>query len=231
MSGCPVLEKLTIDECIGCDHLVISSPSLKVLALEMCETMSICLKKANNLIDFTLEGYQGRCFIKSLPKIKRFSVERCIKYPYADIPTTLLASSFSSLEYLKLDHFNLNDIEDILYFVNVLKSAPRLIELVIKQSYNVDTTQVLDLSKELESHSCCLKLKTVKVYTRACSQHSMSLIKSILANSPLLKILTVCRYDKLDARMLLKISQDLLMMKRASPGAQVNFIHSTYGHY
>ncbi|XP_058756668.1 F-box/FBD/LRR-repeat protein At1g13570-like [Vicia villosa] len=234
MSGCPVLEKLSIEDCTCSDYLVISSPSLKVLVLVLYETISICLKEAKNLIDFTLKEYHTRSLIKSLPKIKKFSLGILTENPYADIiPPTLLTSSLSSLEFLELNGLNLKVKGDILYFVSLLKSAPRLIELVIKQSNNVDTTQVLDLSKELERHRCCLKLQTVEVYTGVCSQHAMSLIKSILVNSPLLKILTVYFYnfDKLDAHMLLKISQDLLWMKRASPGAHVNFIHSTYRPY
>ncbi|XP_058740359.1 putative FBD-associated F-box protein At3g50710 isoform X2 [Vicia villosa] len=214
------------------------------LVLVLYGAKSICLKEAKNLIDFTLKAYRTRSLIKSLPKIKKFSLGKLMQQypyagippnhvipPYADIPPMLLTSSFSSLEYLKLEDFNFNDKEDILYVVSALKSAPRLIELIIKQRFSkVDTTQVFDLSKELKSLSCCLKLQTVKVYTGDCSQYAMSLIKSILANSPLLKILTFyfCSYHRLDSRMLLKISQDLLMMKRASPGAQVNFLHSAY---
>ncbi|XP_058740358.1 F-box/FBD/LRR-repeat protein At1g13570-like isoform X1 [Vicia villosa] len=244
ISGCPFLEKLSLEECICSNYLVITSPSLKVLVLVLYGAKSICLKEAKNLIDFTLKAYRTRSLIKSLPKIKKFSLGKLMQQypyagippnhvipPYADIPPMLLTSSFSSLEYLKLEDFNFNDKEDILYVVSALKSAPRLIELIIKQRFSkVDTTQVFDLSKELKSLSCCLKLQTVKVYTGDCSQYAMSLIKSILANSPLLKILTFyfCSYHRLDSRMLLKISQDLLMMKRASPGAQVNFLHSAY---
>ncbi|CAK8543161.1 unnamed protein product [Lathyrus sativus] len=137
MSGCPILEKLTIGLCCGCDHLVISSPSLKVLVLRWIDTKSICLKKANNLIDFTLTTYAGRGFTKSLPKIKRFSFAKWRKIPFPDIiPPTLLTSSFSSLEYLKVDYLNSNDKREMLYFVSVLKSAPKLIELDIKVNMN-----------------------------------------------------------------------------------------------
>ncbi|CAK8543155.1 unnamed protein product [Lathyrus sativus] len=147
---------------------------------------------------------------------------------YADIiPPMLLTSSFSSLEYLKLDDLNLNDKGEILYLVRVLESAPSLIELVIKQSHkDVDTTEMFYCSKELECPSCCLKLQTVDVHFRANSQYTMSLIQFILANSPSLKTLTFyCSYNNLDAVMLLKISKDLLWMERASPKAQVNFRH------
>ncbi|XP_058756676.1 F-box/FBD/LRR-repeat protein At1g13570-like [Vicia villosa] len=232
ISSCPVLEKLNIEYCEipGCDYLVISSPSLKVLVLDLIDIESICLKEARSLIDFTLTGYLAKGFIKVWPKIKRFSLDCWEKIVDADvIPSMLLTGSFSSLEYLKLDELNFDDKGDILYFVSLLKSAPNLIELVIKHYY-VGTRRVLGHLEELESDSCCLKLQTVKIYIGASSHHAMSLIKFILANSPLLKTLTLYRiYDEFDAPILLNFLQDLLRMKRASPAAQVDFLHSTYG--
>ncbi|XP_058749889.1 F-box/FBD/LRR-repeat protein At1g13570-like [Vicia villosa] len=228
MSGCPCLEKLSIEDCEGpgCDYLVISSPSLKVLVLKLSYTNSICLKEAKNLIDFTLKGYLAKGFIKILPKIKRFSLDRWEKIIDADvIPSMLLTRSFSSLEYLKLDDLNLNEKEEVFYFVSLLESAPNLTELVIKNyEYIGATRKVLGHLEELESRSCCLKLQTVKIYIAANSHHVMSLIKFILANSPLLKTLTLyCIYYEVDVPMLLNFFQDLLRLKRASPRAQVNF--------
>ncbi|CAK8543177.1 unnamed protein product [Lathyrus sativus] len=220
--GCPSLGKLSIVQCTGCDYLVISSPSLKVLVLRFIYTKSICLEKANNLIDFSLTTYEGRCFIKSLPKIKRFSLTNCEKYEDI-IPPMLRASSFSSLEYLKLDGLNLKERGQLLHIVSILKSAPKLIELDMEIYDDVNTTQMTDHSKELECCSFCPKLQTVKI-NGGSSQHAMSLIKFILANSPSLKSLTFsCIFINLDAPMLLKISQDLLLMERASPRARVSF--------
>jgi hypothetical protein len=56
----------------------------------------------------------------------------------------------------------------------------------------------------------------------------MRLIQFILANSTSLKTLTfrVGGRKKLSAVMLLKLSQDLLLMKRASESAQVKLLHS-----
>ncbi|CAK8543160.1 unnamed protein product [Lathyrus sativus] len=222
--GCPFLGKLSIEQCTGCDYLVISSPSLKVLVLTLIYTKSICLEKANNLIDFSLTTYEGRCFIKSLPKIKRFSLTIWEKYEDI-IPPMFRTSSFSSLEYLKLDGLNFKESGQLLHIVSILKSAPKLIELDIEEIFDdVNTTQMTDYSKEeLECCSSCPKLQTVKI-NGGSSQHAMSLIKFILANSPSLKSLTFsCIFINLDAPMLLKISQDLLLMERASPRARVSF--------
>ncbi|XP_058749890.1 F-box/FBD/LRR-repeat protein At1g13570-like [Vicia villosa] len=230
MSGCPFLEKLNID-CDGCDYLVISSTSLKVLVLQLFATKSICLKKAKNLIDFTLRVHPTKGFIKSLPKIKKFSLANWIKESYAGIiPPRVLTRSFSSLEYLKWDALCLNDKGDFLYFVSVLKSCPRLIELVINQRYkDVDATQVSDHFKELECQNCCLKLQTVDIHLSVSSQNAISLIQFILENSPSLETLNFwCIYAELDAPMLLNMSKDLLRMERASPKAEVNFDHHPY---
>jgi hypothetical protein len=78
ISGCPLLEKLKIEYCNGFEYLDFSAPTLKVLFLEFGRNVkSICLKKANNLIDLTLRSYDTWVsgLIKSLPKyIQRFSV-------------------------------------------------------------------------------------------------------------------------------------------------------------
>jgi len=96
------------------------------------------------------------------------------------------------------------------------------------QSYiDVSTVQLSDHSEELECSSDCLNnLQMVKIHVRAyrISQHAMSLIRFILANSTSLRTLTfkVCPGSKsLDAH---KISQDLLRMERASQRAHVEFL-------
>ncbi|KAK2411357.1 hypothetical protein QL285_046643 [Trifolium repens] len=117
----------------------------------------------------------------------------------------LVKSSFNSIKYLILCDVKLNEREELLYIVSVLKSAPRLVELVVENYGHVDITQGSDRSEELECSSCCLnQLKTVNINIRA-----MSLIRFILVNSTSLKTLTFdVRLDsrELDAPMLLSIS-------------------------
>jgi hypothetical protein len=78
ISGCPLLEKLKIEYCSGFEYFDFSAPTLKVLYLQFNQDVkSICLKKANNLIDLTLisddDWLSG--VVKSLPKnIQRFSI-------------------------------------------------------------------------------------------------------------------------------------------------------------
>ncbi|XP_045795678.1 F-box/FBD/LRR-repeat protein At1g13570-like isoform X3 [Trifolium pratense] len=237
ISGCPLLEKLSIEYCHGFEYFHISTPTLKVLYLEFDENIkSICLKKAQNLSDLTLVASEGWVsgLIKSLPKnMQRFCIASFSdkKNVFADIiPPTLLKSSFNSIKYLILADVNLNERREVLYIVSVLKSAPCLVELVIQNYSLVDIAQPPDHSEELECRSCCLnQLKTVNIKICATSnQDAMSLIRFILATSTSLKTLTFdvgVGSQKLDALVLLSISQDLLLMKRASQRAEVKFLH------
>ncbi|XP_045795681.1 F-box/FBD/LRR-repeat protein At1g13570-like [Trifolium pratense] len=237
ISGCPLLEKLSIEYCHGFEYFHISTPTLKALLLGFDKNMkSICLKKAQNLSDLTLMANDGWVpgLIKSLPKnIQRFSIGSSFnkKIPYADIiPPTLVKSSFNSIKYLKLRAVKFNERGELLYIVSVLKSAPRLVELVIESYGHLDITQGSDCSEELDCSSRCLhQLKTVNINIYATShQHAMSFIQFILANSTSLKTLTFdvrLESRELGAPMLLSISQHLLLMKRASQSAQVKFIH------
>ncbi|GAU17941.1 hypothetical protein TSUD_330660 [Trifolium subterraneum] len=236
ISGCPLLEKLSIQHCTGFEYFDFTAPSLKFLFLDIDQdTKSICLKKAKNLIDLTLVATGGWVsgLIKSLPKIQYLNIHLWFDdkiLPIADvIPPMLLKSSFGSIEYLKLDGVCLNECGEFLYIVSVLKSAPSLVELVIQAYDSVDITPAPDHLEELESSSCCLnRLQTVNILVSSCSQYAMSLIKFILANSTSLETLTFrvgLGPKRLSALMLLRMSQDLLLMKRASQRAQVKFRH------
>jgi len=92
-----------------------------------------------------------------------------------------------------------------------------------------DITQAPDHSEELECSSHCLdRLKIVNINVISSSQHAMSLIRFILANSTSLETLTYkvgFGYRKLDAVMLSSISEELLWMKRATQSAHVKFLH------
>ncbi|GAU17946.1 hypothetical protein TSUD_330710 [Trifolium subterraneum] len=238
ISGCPLLEKLSIEGCVGFEYFHISAPTLKVLVLEFDENVkSICLKKAKNLIDLTLIAMDRWVsgLIKSLPKnMQRFSIssndlDNKILYPDF-IPLRLLESSFNSITYLKLDGVNFNERE-LLYIVSILKNAPHLVEFVTESDSNVDhITQARVCSEELECSNCCLnRLETVNIVVEFSSHHAMSLIRFILANSTSLKTLTFTVgfvFQKLDAPLLASISQKLLWMERASPRAQVKLLTS-----
>jgi hypothetical protein len=90
---------------------------------------------------------------------------------------------------------------------------------MLQHSFNlVDITQVPHRLEELECSSGCLhQLQTVNFRICANShRHAMNLIQFILANSTSLKTLSFkvgSSSKKLDALVLLSISQELLLMK------------------
>jgi len=96
-------------------------------------------------------------------------------------------------------------------------------------SQESDDSEEADDSEELECTSGCLsQLKKVTIDVRSCSQHAMSLIEFILANAASLEALTFkvgLQYPKLDAPILLSISEELLWMRRASQRAHVMFYY------
>ncbi|CAJ2671562.1 unnamed protein product [Trifolium pratense] len=205
---------------------------------------SICLKKAKNLIDLTLINDANDIWvsglIKSLPKnMQRFSIgsyDLTEKISYADIiPLTLVKSSFKSIKYLKLGNLKLDERGELLYIVSVLKSAPHLVEFVTESNTHSNEdhiTQARVCSEELEcSNGCLNQLQIVNIIVEFSSQQAMSLLRFILVNSTSLKTLTFkvgFSYQKLDAPLLAmaSISQELLLMERASPRAQVKFLPS-----
>ncbi|AES81303.2 hypothetical protein MTR_7g090760 [Medicago truncatula] len=87
ISGCPLLEKLSIQFCEGFEYFDISVTTLKVLLLQFHQEMkSICLKKAINLIDLTLKATNGcvciwfdQKFTKKHSKAFYWSMTRCLQ--------------------------------------------------------------------------------------------------------------------------------------------------------
>ncbi|CAJ2636947.1 unnamed protein product [Trifolium pratense] len=132
---------------------------------------------------------------------------------------------------------NLIDLRIKIYHVTVsglIKSLPKIQRLTIESYSDGNEScydggeQEPDRPEELECSSCYLsQLQTVNISVGTRFKHAMSLIQFILANSSSLKTLifevgTVSK--KLDAAVLLSISQNLLRMERASQRARVEFL-------
>lgn len=226
ISGSPLLEELYIVNCSGIECIDLSAPTLKVFSIEHIQAIkSICLEKAKNLIDLTLVLNQDgvSSLNKNLPEIQRLTMGFVSKMLYADI---IHPSQLIGLKYLKLDHVNLDEREELLYIVSVLKSASNLVELVIENYHDKGgyKTQAAGRVEELECSSCCLsQLLIVNIKVRSYFKHVMSLIRFILANSSSLKTLTLNvhrSHNKSDVPILFNI-----WMKRASHRAHIEFLH------
>ncbi|XP_058745791.1 F-box/FBD/LRR-repeat protein At1g13570-like [Vicia villosa] len=206
LSGCPLLEKLDIEYCSGCECIDLSSSSA--------------------LIDLTLSLPQKCAF--GLNKIQRLTLV-LLRKTLLCTDVFPLSQLITSLKYLRLDEVNLDEREELLYIVSVLKNASNLVELhIVTYEANDYKVQVPAPSEKLEFSGCCLsELQKVNIRVGTSTKHAMSLARFILATSLALKTLT---FDfrfcmKPDASILLSISQDLLWMERASQRAHVEFIH------
>ncbi|XP_058759747.1 F-box/FBD/LRR-repeat protein At1g13570-like [Vicia villosa] len=211
LPGCPLLEKLAIELCSGYECIDISSSTLTHLTVSIEEN---CIFRFN----------------RSLPILQRLDVELvCEQMLYAHANIFPL-SQLINLKYLSLDYVILDERKELLYIISILKSASNLVEIVIQTYYGIGyENQAPDPSEKLECSCCCLsKLGEVKIVVRSRSQHALSLARFILANSSSLKTLTFeLPYEmQSDARIMLNISQDLLLMERASQKAQVKLTHS-----
>jgi len=77
VSSCPLLEELLILHCFGCECIDLSSSTLKVLDIRNVPAIkSICLEKATNLIDLTLNLHHNCIFDlkESITNIQRLTM-------------------------------------------------------------------------------------------------------------------------------------------------------------
>ncbi|KAK2429864.1 F-box/FBD/LRR-repeat protein [Trifolium repens] len=211
ISDCPLLEELCILNCSGYE----------------CVDLSAVPSSYSQVYRDEVSGLND-----ILPKIQRLTMGLDSKMLYADIinPMPLIC-----LKYLKLNTVNLDQREELLHIVSLLKSASNLVELVIETCDKDYKTQVPDRAEELECSSWCLsQLLTVNIKAKTNFKHVLSLIRFILANSSLLKTLTLnidLGYKKSDVPILFSISRDLLWMERASQRAHIEVLHQAIDNH
>ncbi|KAF7827909.1 F-box/FBD/LRR-repeat protein [Senna tora] len=204
ISGCPLLVNLSISGCIGFDCLSISAPNLQVLViLDHRAFKSICLKNLKNLVDLNiiLNGHMedlegGRRsnlvdYFSSLPKVEKLhlagSYITFLSLGY--IPETL-PNMIYSLKHLQLCGISFNNPRHISLLVCLLKSSPNLVEFDVKIS-NLESLPVFSCFGEPVSNFCSFnQLRTVFIIVDTIFEPAVGLAKYILANSPLLEILS-----------------------------------------
>ncbi|CAK8540432.1 unnamed protein product [Lathyrus sativus] len=213
------------------ETLLPACPLLKQLGIVYCSGYECIDLSSSTLTDLTV-SIRGNCIFrlnKSLPIIQRLEVELPSEmlYAHADI---FPLSQMINLKYLCLDDVNLDEREEFLYIVSVLKSASNLVEFVIATYYTWGCKiQAPEPSEKLECSCCCLsELEEVSITVRSRNKHVMSLARFILANFSSLKTLTIYLpfRTQSDALILSGLLRDLLRMERASQKAQVEFRHS-----
>ncbi|KAF5762055.1 putative F-box domain, leucine-rich repeat domain superfamily, F-box-like domain superfamily [Helianthus annuus] len=213
-TGCPLLESLTIKDRgkVGKVKLVdiAKLDNLKILSLRLYDLDMKMIKSSSTI--FELLG--------SLPKLQELDLD------FKDCQLTetdankRFSTSFPCVKTLTLSDICLDDGMELSCAFDMIRSFPNLQNLVIRacDQYagpppptDYDTTGLLQLRSVMFGY-----LKG--------SENELCLIKYLLACSPFLKRFVVCRWAFVSLVEKLKFARKLLMLHRASPVAEIEFL-------
>ncbi|KAK7309923.1 hypothetical protein RJT34_07053 [Clitoria ternatea] len=241
ISGCPLLGVLIVSHCSGFEHINVSTPTLKLLNVEGDHIIkSVCSERVNNLHDLKLiakkpwdNSQSGRIsyLIKGMPNIENICLgPGYIKiFSIGCIPPQMRQISSNCLKHLALKGVNLNEARELLWITSLLKSSPNLKELFIKcDSQAMPLVEQQQIVLESNCNRYYLnQLQIVRIIVKSVDKNELNMVRFLLANSSSLKILMfkVCCLKKSDAAAVLKLSRELLQMKRASQRAEVKLLY------
>ncbi|AES59065.1 F-box/RNI/FBD-like domain protein [Medicago truncatula] len=141
MSGCPLLERLTLTKIDGLTHINIHAPSLKFFEIEdefesinfdntfQLATIFVYMKSKSN--QGRLHGFSSNLlkFFDHLPRIQSLKIDDgFLKYLAAGIVPAKLPTLFVNLRSICL-WINFNDLKQISVVLCLLKSSPNLRDL------------------------------------------------------------------------------------------------------
>ncbi|KDP31450.1 hypothetical protein JCGZ_11826 [Jatropha curcas] len=241
ISGCPLLESLSLSYF---DSLVlnINAPNLKYLCLEG-EFKDICLENTPLLVAMSVAMYitddiaehfeqSSNCnFIKFLGGVPR--LERLIGHIYftkylsiGDSPRKL-PITYNHLKTIELYQVSFEDMKEILVVLHLIMNSPNLKELQISGSSNtLAAIEAPDLDfwiKDCPKDCTFEKLRVVKMTDMSGVPHEMEFMKFLLANSPMLEMMSIApSVYVMDGRLNMLI--ELLRFRRASAQAEILFI-------
>ncbi|GLT34543.1 hypothetical protein SLA2020_090520 [Shorea laevis] len=240
ISSCPLLESLLLSY-FDSLALTICAPNLKYLCLEG-EFTDICLKNTPLLVAISVAMYMtedvaehfeqsSSCnFIKFLGGVPH--LEKLVGHIYftkylsiGDYPGRF-PIAYSHLRVIELYQVSFEDMNEILVVLRLILNSPNLKELQISGSPNtLPAIGAPDLDfweKECPSDCTLKRLKDVKMTDMSGVPHEMEFIKFLLANSPVLKSMTISPCVVMDGKVNMLIG--LLRFRRASPQAEILFI-------
>lgn len=241
ISGCPLLESLSLSY-FDSLALTIRAPNLKYLCLEG-EFTDICLEYTPLLVAMSVAMYMtddiaehfeqsSSCnFLKFLGGVPH--LERLVGHIYFTKYLSIgedpegLQITYNHLKTIELYQVSFEDMKEILVVLRLITNSPNLKELQISGSSNTLAAieaPDLDFWSAQCPQGCSFKqLKSVKMTDMSGVPHEMQFIKFLLANSPVLKTLSItpCAYV-MDGglNMLIQLNK----FRRASADVEVLFI-------
>ncbi|KAJ4833844.1 hypothetical protein Tsubulata_015575 [Turnera subulata] len=241
ISSCPLLESLSLSY-FDSLALTICAPNLKYLCLEG-EFADIYLENTPLLVAMSVAMYMtddiaehfeqsSNCnflnFLGSVPLL-----ERLVGHIYFTKYLSLGEDpgrdqiTYNHLKIIELYQVSFEDMKEILVVLRLITNSPNLMELRISGSSNTLAAieaQDVDFWSEDCPKDCTFKQLTfVKMTDMSGVPHEMQFIKFLLANSPVLKTLSIipCAYV-MDGRLNMLIQ--LNKFRRASSDVEVLFI-------
>ncbi|KAL4561326.1 hypothetical protein LXL04_033490 [Taraxacum kok-saghyz] len=242
------------DNLCGCQ---ISLPQLKTLSLYMCINVCKFSIKATNLWSLVvLTGSAARSSVRVLvgPYITMFGIQDFVAGERKNLSTGLshlpgikdvhidsiflkclfaenipkwLPHTVNSLKRLRLQFFQVGDLNQLHGALCLLRNSPNLEQLYLKLEPRVDEGPALNHLESSNCLDCTLnQLELVEITDLHGSRPEMLFIELLLAHSPSLHkfIITPSRVSMVKKRLAITI--DVMQFSRASPKAKLFFINS-----
>ncbi|KAF8407764.1 hypothetical protein HHK36_006900 [Tetracentron sinense] len=232
---CTVLERLVLYELIGCFCFKIRGPCLQFVYL-MGEFNNICFDDAPRLSYAVMGSYYcavdehvGQGEISNLNKALGCltGLEKLGMYDHflqilarGSIPERLPAT----LDYLNSMTLEMNfkDLDETSVVLCLLRSSPNLQELCLRVSgLNFTTVSIEEFWEAQRRLDCSMnQLRVVNVFGISGARPELEVIKFLLANSPVLEILSITPWPKVKEKRML---QELVRFPRASTKAAIEY--------
>ncbi|XP_017234112.2 F-box/FBD/LRR-repeat protein At1g13570 isoform X2 [Daucus carota subsp. sativus] len=200
ISGCPLLEEFKFQ---NMDELVLSvrAPNMKHLIVD------------GNFRDVYLE-YIPLLVSLSIIFFKTWEDGILVKVPL----------TYDSVKFIELGGINFEDMNAVLYALNLILKSPNIEELQISEaSKNVHRKAAgLDFwEKQCPSDFTFKHLKVVKM-TEVSREHEIEFLKFVLGRSPVLQMMNVSPPDSCRGRM--SMVNKVLSLGKAFPNVEIKFL-------
>ncbi|CAH2065665.1 unnamed protein product, partial [Thlaspi arvense] len=247
---CPVLEDLVVEESGDLEALVVISPSLQRLTLEIdieCYSYGIVINtpsleyfKVTDNWNSDGEAYIPSYFIgiEDMHKLeeaymdsKFFSIGDFLNKLTTPVTYDIIGEgiAFNQLEHLKLCSCQ-TDLSDLL--IRLLEESPNLLELEIYRRYEHDPSEEPSVCWENSDPQCFLRsLQTFKWTSFGGSKNEIELVKYILRNACCLKTATILGLSSHDPKKKLEVMEELSLSSRGSTSCQLEFFCKVLNYY
>ncbi|EPS65737.1 hypothetical protein M569_09037, partial [Genlisea aurea] len=237
VSGCPVLERLTVMNFDGFTLLNVQAPNLVFFdvggAFEdvafrdtfRLAVVSIALYENNGFERSFASGGGGGNIVKffaSLPHIQRLEVQSFfLKYLAAGSIPVELPAPCTNLNYLSI-RINFNDLSDNLATLCLLRSSPNLheLEILVRTEEQFGSWKSLTVSGSYYDFAL-FRLRSMRVVGVSGQKLELDFVKFVLESAPVLEKVTVkpttaeCGWD---------VVKELLRFRRASMFAEIVYL-------